>query len=351
MAWTWEHDGKVYYTASALGYCSKGLLYDRLGVTPEPPPEWLQQAFDQGSENEQRIVEMAHDSLIWRSVDKEQLAADGYEFGVYMEDRDKDYSDQVRVLANVTPGIVVQSHLDGVVEMWAKPVGFTNSSDLGDRRVLEVKAFGDSLWEKFYRHGIKAFPHYEYQVAAQMKGAGLPGLFVVGHKGSDGKVFEIKEQYLDELPVKWMDVIRKILAIEAVVEGRVENLACEKPLQYPCPYYKLHEPDEIPMVEDETERKLLISLAEEYERHRIAEKHHKDMKQRAGKAVAEFFDRRGEKGGKVRVGHWQVTDTVFMKEGAISADKLLETFPGFDVGKYRNSEYEVRYPTVTKNDQ
>lgn len=350
MAWT-NIDiatGTIIYAASALGSCSKALVYDRLGVTAEPPPDWLQKAYDEGNDNEQRVIDLLELQKVWRVVDKARLLEAGYTFGEWMEDRQKDYSDQVRVNAAVLPGIVVRSHLDGVVEMAVRPEGWTREVDyVGVQRVLEVKAFGDSYWEKWKKEGIFGFPGYMYQVAAQMKGTGLGCVFAVGHKDKDGVVFEVGVEYIDVLPVKWLTVIQKIKAIEDVIGDRIENLPCEKPLMYPCPFYKLHEPDEIPMVEDDTERRLVISLAEEYERHRVAEKHHKDQKQRAGAAIAEFFDGRGEAGGKVRVGHWQVSDVSYVTEGPIDPNKLTEAFPGIDLSKYRKPSYTVRYPKVT----
>lgn len=346
---TKEENGLVVYSASSIGRCPVALYYDRMGVTGEPTPDWLQAKYDEGVTNENLILRILHDQKIWVLQDKDTLEGLGYRFGEWDEDRQVDYREQVRVEAPVLPGIVVRAHLDGIAALPEIPEGFVLEGVVaGQYRVVEVKAFGEDLWDKFKRHGLAGFPLYQWQLASQMKGAGLnTALFVVGHKGTDGRVFEIGIEYVNSLPIKWLDVIQKINGIEQMVGGG-DELACPKPLDYPCPYYKLHTEDEIPVVEDETERKLVISLAEEYERHRIAEKHHKDLKGIAGKAIAKFFDDRGEKGGKVKVGGYQVNDTVFEKEGNLSAEKLTAAMPGIDLSKYRNADYEVRYPTITR---
>lgn len=354
MGYTYEtEDGLVVYAASAVGNCSKALVYDRLGITQEPPPDWLQKAYDEGTSSENPILRSLEQQCVWALLNKDELTERGYEFGEYMEDRGKDYSDQVRVRAHVFPHVVVQAHLDGVGRMRSKPQGWTRETDeLDHLRVVEVKAFGKTYWDRFIEKGLAGFPLYQWQMAVQMKGAGLPGLFVVGRKGeTTGDIVEIKSEYVDELPVKWLDVIRKIGAIEAVVEGRVEDIACEQPLQYPCPFYKLHDGDagEVGTVEDDTERRLVISLAEEYERHRIAEKHEKDLKQRAGKSIAEFFDNRGEKGGKVKVGHWQVSDVVFERDGGWDEEAIRQAMPdSVQLDSLKKPKVEVRYPKVEK---
>lgn len=349
MAYTRVDDeGLVIYGASGLGACPVALYYDRQGVTAEAPPEWLQTAYNQGNDNEQVILSMLHTTVpAFRVLTPDECVDIGYQMGEYDEQRGVDYSQQVRVDAPVLPGVIVRAHLDGITKLETVPDGWTRDQDtVGKLFIVEAKALGDSLWTKWKSVGINVIASYPWQVSAQMKGAGLPCLFVVGHKDKNGRVFEIDYKFVDEPPVKWIDVIKKIKDIEA---EKVEE--CPLPLMYPCPYYPLHNPDNgkgnVVQLDDtntdSTERMLLISLGEEYERHKIAEAHHKDLKKKAAEEVAKWFDEHRMKGGTVKAGAWQITDTVQQRTGAPDFDALPA-----DIVIPKKPGYEVRYPTVVK---
>lgn len=345
----------VVYGASGIGSCPVALYYDRSGVTPEPPPQWLQDAYDQGNDNEDTILEMLQQRTPFTLLDLGDLVGYGYQMGEYDEDRQVDYSRQVRVEAKVLPGVIVRAHLDGIAMLRVIPEGWTREQDTTDKRfIVEVKALGDTLWERWKKVGINIIPSYPWQVSAQMKGAGLPCVFVVGHKNKEGRVFEIDYRIIDEPPVKWMEVIKKIGKVE---KGDVDD-GCPLPLMYPCPYYPLHDPDavaggsrELVVLDDtnttQTERTLLISLGEEYERHKAAEAHHKDLKSKAAANVAKWFDDHHMKGGVVKAGYWQITDIVQNKDGAIDFAKLFQMLPD-KITLPKKPKYEVRYPNVKK---
>src|SRR5687768_1765416 len=49
--------GIVVYRASSLGHgCIRSLVASRMGVDEEPPPEWLQERFDEGTVSENVIL-------------------------------------------------------------------------------------------------------------------------------------------------------------------------------------------------------------------------------------------------------------------------------------------------------
>lgn len=344
----------VVYGASGIGCCPVALYYDRQGLTPEPTPAWLQEAYNQGNDNEQLILAMFQERTPFTLLMHEESQALGYNLGEFDSDRGVDYSDQVRVEARVLPGVVVRAHLDGLCRLTLPDIGWTREQDTdGKLFIVEVKALGDTLWNAWKSKGVDIVPAYPWQVSAQMKGAGLPCVFVVGHKGKDGKVYEIDYRILDEPPIKWIDVIKKIGAVE---KGTVEDTDCPSPFMYPCPYYPLHNPDlskgnaGIVVMNDDnsiqTERVLFLSLVEEVERHRTSEKHHKEMKERAQKAANDWLDERALKGAKLDIGPYIVNDNVSPREGPVKADKLVAD--GIDITKYKGDGYEVRYVTLTK---
>lgn len=355
-AQTGEDDELVVYGASGLGACPVALYYDRQGITGEPTPDWLQTAYNQGNDNERLILDMFESRSPFTLLTDEQCVEAGYRFGEWDTDRGVDYSAQVRVETQVLPGVVVRAHLDGIGRITVPDIGWTRKQDkTGDLFIVEVKALGDALWDAWKTKGIEIVKSYPWQVSAQMKGAGLPCVFVVGHKDKDGKVYEIDWKFVDELPVKWIDVIKKIGKVE---KGDIEDTDCPVPFMYPCPYYPLHNPDlskgaaGIVVMNDENstqqERILFLSLAEEVERHRAAEKHHKELKERAQAACNEWLDKAEVKGMKLDIGPYIANDVVQERDGAIRADLLVAD--GIDVNKYKGGKYTVRYVTLTKKD-
>lgn len=354
--YTWEFGDKVFYTASAIGSCTRALVYDRQGMSHEPTPEWLLDKFREGVENEQPILERLYrDKPGWKLYDKGELEARGFEFGVYLPDRDVDYSNQIRVRVPIGQRVIVQGHGDGVAYRW-----LAGDERYGEGRVVEAKAFGPSYWDKFIRHGLAGFPYYQWQLTILMKGTGLPGLFVVGRKDDDGVVQEIKIEEVDELPVRWVEVIGKVMRVEKfVADGVVPD--CELPLMYPCPFFPYHDEVEGPDV-DETKLFLLESLASEYDRHGKIAKEHNEKKRDIGKEIQAFFD---EEFGPLILGPEQaedpeakraprsvltpnlkITDVGYWNEGDIDGTRLAAD--GIDPAKYRKPGYPTRYPKVTK---
>lgn len=349
-------DGLVIYRASSLGFCPNALYLDRMGVTGEPTPDWLQRRFDQGSAAEDAILKALENRMQWRRVDIDTLRRDGWDIG---EDQ---YENQVRVWVQVGSGnLWVRGHIDGIGQMWAAPVG--QESRLGELRGLEAKLFGPDYYAKWKKEGFAGFPNYAIQVSCYMKATGLPFLFIVGLrdddgnlvKGSDAKA-ELDITEVDEPPTPWPQIMGRVLGVEGRVQ-KGEPPDCPQPFMYPCPYYQLHE--EKPGVElPPTERLLFDSLAAEYLRHGKLAEEHKDKQQEVGRNIAQFFDDKGlatspagENTGKVESKsadgqQYHVTDVRYWKRGFPDFDLMEQD--GIDLDKYRRPGSEVRFPRITE---
>lgn len=270
-----EWDDRHIYSASTLGECDVALAQRILGdVDPSDMPESLHVALEQGNINEPIILDMLlmgeydhgeHERDQWRVYDEVDFRSLGIETGEVMERESgtRDYTGQPRVWLPILKSAVIRSHLDAIaVQSLSSDVGPVD----GGRRVVEVKAFGDSYWNQWKSRGLASFPGYALQLSAQMYGAGntvldradyMRALFIVGHKGEDGVVFEIDVQYVDEPPIAKGALVKKVLAVERIVkEYQASGVLpkCDEG-RWPCPFYFTQEcsgkpPAEVVLIDD-----------------------------------------------------------------------------------------------------
>lgn len=267
-------EGARVYSASSMGECTTALVARGIGYPPADMPEKLLPALDGGHRNEPRILERLS---MWHLLgeDEEERAARkhyrvyvpgdyealGVELGEYDPDRDVNYGDQPRVWLPVTKTAVIRAHLDSIAAE-------VREAD-GARRVVEVKAFGDGYWGDFAFAGLAAFPGYEWQLSVQMYAAGVsllgaaPGkdwmraLFVVGHKADEemaklhrcakGDVFEITVVEVDEPPVSYGRILKRVLEVEKYVKAGELPQCVEG--RWPCAYFQLGECEGKPKAE------------------------------------------------------------------------------------------------------
>lgn len=352
-------NGNVVYRASSIGYCPLALYYDRQGVDHEPTPEWLQKAFDEGIDNEQRILDMLYSKTpLWKLYTVEELKNRGYQMGdVTGDPSGNDYSSQVRVEIPVGNVGVVRGHVDGVAYIW-----LSGHKRYWETRGVEAKAFGNSLWGLYKRKGLAGFPKYQWQVSVLMHGLGLPFLFVVGRKDDAGVVQEIDIEEVDEPPVSLGQIKGRVLGLEARL-GSGNEPKCDIPFMYPCPFYQLHEQEAgLEQGVDDVKLILLDSLADEYERHGRVAKEHNAKKREVGAAIQAFFDEEfgtveitAETAGDDRpkrsmlLSRNRVTDVQYWQDGEVDPELLAKD--GIEVDKYRKPGGTVRYPKVTPQKQ
>lgn len=343
-------DGTIVYSASSIGYCSKALYYDRLGVTHEPPPANIQKAWTEGHDNEARILSIMADQRIWSAANKAWLVDDGWSFGEFDESRNQDYSDQVRVEKRAG-NVIVRAHLDGIGLIEQYPPGYISDEKIYNaietakgRVVLEAKAFGDSYWTQWRGKGIAAFPTYEWQVSIQMHASGLPCLFLVGQKGADGIVHSVDSRLILDPPISWGKIAAKIARIEAAV-AKNEPPDCEEPLMFPCPFYPLHEtkvdlfgqgdPNVAPEIKLEGEAAKSVDVyVERYTKHEDLAKQHKAEADQAKKILLEYLEQNGDSAQPIVANKFKVIPKPGGRKGAIDGEKMAKE-NNLDAEKYR----------------
>lgn len=317
-------EGARVYSASSMGECTTALVARGIGYPPADMPEVLNVALKEGNRNEPRILErlgMWHllgegeeeraERKQYRVYVPGDYAALGIETGEYDPDRDVDYCDQPRVWLPVTKTAVVRAHLDGLAAE-------VKEAD-GARRVVEAKAFGDAYWDQFQREGLVGFPGYEWQLSIQMYGAGVsllgcqPGkdylraLFVVGHKANDdmaklhrvnkGDVFEVSVVEVDEPPVKFGRILKRVLEVEKHVKAG-ELPECVEG-RWPCAYFQLGECGGKPQVEVvRVEDSEFAQLCKEYTTAQADEKDAKKIREELKPKLEKWLAQRGGKAGE-----------------------------------------------------
>lgn len=273
-------DGVWEYRASEFGSCIRAMVCARRGMQGEPSPERLQKAFQEGHDNEPRILSMAEDSY-------------GIGIGEYQKGG-----------AINLPGkpARVWGHADGITVVTEEFDSHWSLYDLeiGAGVLVEAKAFGPDYYKKFRKGGLRAFPGYSWQMSTLMIALGLPyGLFVVGQKDDGGVVQGVTAEIVVGPPMSKGAILAKMLKVEKLAEDG-ELPACDID-QYPCPFYPWHEEkadgDELPLVEDGALRRAIASHAYWAESERNA----KAGKETAKQQIREAMDRLGLPDGEKRM--------------------------------------------------
>lgn len=173
----YQEGGVWCFRASSIGACLRGLVAARNGLMPQPPAAFLQGALKASSEAE---------GVVLRDLGKRGWKVEPAE-SVVLE--------------------LPHGRLTGTTD------GFISSVEL-DRCVLEIKALGRSLYEKYVRGGIANMGDpfarmYGMQISAYMLATGLPCLVAVYGKESEmtlEKLYETPPFSIEELDLRMQDV-------------------------------------------------------------------------------------------------------------------------------------------------
>lgn len=218
-------DGVTHFRASALGACIRGLVAARLGIRPQPPAKFLQEALDDSSLAEEYVMTL--------------LAKRGWKIESQQDEVFVDY-DEGRIIG----------HIEGYI-----------AAEKLERSVLEIKAFGPTLFAKYVKGGLKALgppftQMYEMQLSSYMYATQLPALLVVHGK----KDQLILERYIDEPPVS-----------EEKLQERMQRInECASKQEYPECDAKCNSKSWYWFIHEEPERNLVLDDEELYRRVRRA---------------------------------------------------------------------------------
>lgn len=255
--------GRVVYRMSALGSCRKSLVACRLGIDGETASDQMQVYYDEGTNAEAGILQTVFGGKagnggcpggLWKLLDPEdrqsyrtsRTGTGRYPHCRY-EDADEAGTGQFTVLLPLGKGRIGKGHLDGIAELYSSIKGEWEN---GQRAVVEVKHLAPKSFDKFLKYGVGAlddFPYYKYQISGYMLGTGLPALYVVAEKLTEGSgderrylgVGRITVVYIPDPPLG-MGKLRSQVAYVEKQAGKGELGACDIEM-YPCPVWFLHD--------------------------------------------------------------------------------------------------------------
>ena len=214
----YEEGDLIVYRASAVGMCEVALAAYGLGHEGDGPPEWMLERYTEGQQLEAEILGQVcthqQDMIIYGNG-QEEVELD---IGIINDRR-----------------VIIRGHVDGK--------GVTVERDV----VVEVKALSPGMFEKASKQGITFHDAYAWQGSIYMHATGMGLVWAAAEKlanedRSDVQLGELYVQLVTDAPIRLLDIKRRIARVEAIIQsGRLPDCSG---VQFPCPMYKLHTPDE-----------------------------------------------------------------------------------------------------------
>ena len=219
----------IYYRASALGGCLRALWAARSGQPAAPTPAKMQAVFDRGHEIEPIVINMLKEQG-WNIYDEQKEVILPVTF--------EEFPDTVsQTPPPITKPLFILGHIDA---LGAPPPGISGPESHTFEHVIEIKGFGPDLWAKYKAGGLRGMFGYSVQTSAYQYALGFADLAFVVYNKETG---ELDIQFF-ERPVleRWeLDVI-----VAVVEECYRSSQMPSCTLNYPCPYYHLHDPLPVP---------------------------------------------------------------------------------------------------------
>lgn len=252
---------KLIFRASSINRCDLSLIYAALEYPEEQAPDKVQRGYDEGSAAEDQILarfcEGEFHGTKWKLLDPADLKSyhDGNGAGFPYSSHEIMDDGQFTIEIPVGLNWVVRGHGDGVAQCFEQTsTGIEPPRWIGKRVVVEAKFLGPDYFRKFLKHGISAFPYYEWQVSTYGMSTGLDVMFIVGEKlrrddGQAPDVGRVKVVHIrnSDLPVKLAQLKMRVMKIGKMVEvARRDGIdalglgECDGKAQYPCAFYPFH---------------------------------------------------------------------------------------------------------------
>lgn len=217
------------YRASSLGYSMEALVAPHLGFEAVAPPEFLQNAYDEGNRLEPIVLDY--------------LRGIGWEIG----------DEQLEVGLDIIPDKVkVVGHLDGI----GRCATTTIPQSVVEIKTMSGKSFTDWV-NKGWNSSSPLIEKYKWQQSAYVLATGLPHAMVGWDKDSSESDPRTMTHLTTEPFYTISDIAAKLAQAEEFIEKGLVPDGCN---DWPCPWYYLHPPkDEVAKVDDDELEELLQS--------------------------------------------------------------------------------------------
>lgn len=235
--------------ASTIQSCERALIAAATGMEGTGPPKAILARYDESAALEDDVIAGLHaKNAKWRDgspLDIGVKILDPHDMGSYAGvghgiSRVVD-DNQWTVEFQLVDGVWVRGHMDGMAGVYLS--GDLNIK-IGQKVVIEAKAFGPDLWKKWLKKGLAGLDHYPGQCSIYQHASGLGLLFVVGKKNSDGGLDEVRVEYIPEPLMALGPFKTKARRVSRIAATGVVPDACEQK-DYPCPFYFLHDATQV----------------------------------------------------------------------------------------------------------
>lgn len=170
---------------SQSGRCPKALSAELLGYEPEPTPEFVERAANEGKWHEDRIVT--------------ELEQEGY----FIFDRQLEVSLEF-------PSFTLIGHIDGKANSMLEGASLNLDKDV-DTRLLEIKSMSQFEFDRWMKEGFRGFSNYASQITCYMEATGLKEcLYIVKNRSSgyeDRRVLTRKNLYISPVIERLTEVV------------------------------------------------------------------------------------------------------------------------------------------------
>jgi hypothetical protein len=214
-------EGEVLYRASSVGGCPRKLWAARSGYPAQPPTAKMQAIFDRGHELEPIILKALQDR------------------GWQLRNYQGEVLFQVFTLpSGTTISIIGHYDCEARYPLLGQLANPSHEANWSEWYPCDVKGFGPDLISEYLSHGIDNLPHYQWQQS----------IYVIGHDSAKAFLMPIWDKEKNELlqsslypripDITLTDIESKLASIE---HAYLNSQMPECTLEYPCPYYNLHD--------------------------------------------------------------------------------------------------------------
>lgn len=219
------------YRSSALGHCLRMLWAARGNLPARPFPAAIQNAMDEGTDLEQRILTELYEKHDFTY---------GYQGQQFKVELDCGTWNGIRC--------VVRGAVD--------EIGHVSTHEMGDLTV-DVKAFGQRLVDEYRTKGIMGLPRYAWQQSAYAQAFGKSHFYMpIWNKQKE----EIEPWSLNPIPVPYGsgDIRNRVMTVEEAFEANKMPEEC--PAEYGCQYYYLHDEKVVADLPDDAKLLLIARI-------------------------------------------------------------------------------------------
>ena len=284
------------YRASELGGCSKMLILKGLGYEPmDTPEEFESQYFLPGK--------LAEIEVLTR-----------------LEQEGEEVTDTQKEVNLVYGDVTVQGHIDGIL----------------NGRVLEIKSMSDAEFRRFQKDRWDTtglVQRYKWQISVYMLAEKKEALVVVYNRDTG-------ELHREGVELPWYAVEQihlRVMGIEGAIDASQIPTVCDIP-NYPCPFYYLHEDEEVEVDER------LEPLAEQWMVLRQQEREVKEQLEPIRKGIIELLGANTRLRSERYQVNWSDVHNQRFNRDLARAD-------GVDVDKYMEESITKRLTVKEKSEQ